>query len=101
LSIYRTTSGDGNYIKWFDLEAPKLYDKKSLGFACGISAKEFATPFTSDDKKVAAAISIQEKEAFPNELLMEQKLDEINKKIEELKSLMPATEEVTEETSQS
>ena len=41
LSIYRTNNANGVFQLWFEYANKDIFEKKSLGFACGISSAEF------------------------------------------------------------
>ena len=60
LSLYRTDSANGVFQKWFEYPNKNIYEKKLLGFACGISSSEFSSPFNTEKRILFSDMLIKE-----------------------------------------
>ena len=71
LSIYRTNGANGVFQKWFEYANKNIFEKKALGFACGISSAEFNGNFSTDKNILFHGMKIQEIELYPNNKIVE------------------------------
>lgn len=60
LTLYRTNGANGVFQKWFEYENKNIYEQKTLGFACGISAVEFNSPFNTEKRIIFSDMKIKE-----------------------------------------
>lgn len=81
LSFYRTNGANGILQKWFDYENKNIYEKKTLGFACGIAGTEFQGNFEGEKAVVFESMKIQKQELFPNNKIIDLQLEEMAKAI--------------------
>ena len=84
LSFYRTNGANGVFQKWFDYANKNVFEKKALGFACGIGGAEFQGNFTTDKQILFNGMKIQKVELFPNNKI-------IDLEIEQLRNLLATT----------
>ena len=75
LSFYRTNNANGVMQKWFEYANKNIYEKKSLGFACGIAGNEFNGNFATDKNILFNGMKIQKQELFPNNKIIDLQLD--------------------------
>ena len=88
LSIYRTNNANGVFQKWFDYANKNVFEKKVLGFACGIGGAEFQGNFTTNKNILFHGMKIQEQEPCPNYKVIDLRLDEILSRVEALSSII-------------
>lgn len=81
LSIYRTHNANGVFQKWFEYGNKDIFEKKALGFACGIGGAEFQGNFTTDKNILFYGMKIQKQELFPNNKIIDIQLEEILKSV--------------------
>ena len=79
LSVYRTDGANGIFQKWFDCPNKNIYEKKVLGFACGIAGTEFNGNFAAEKQVLFSGMKIQKVELFPNNKFVDLELDEIKR----------------------
>ena len=60
LSLYRTHSANGKFQLWFEHTNRNIYEKKLLGFACGIASSEFNSPFNTEKRILFSNMRIKE-----------------------------------------
>lgn len=60
LSLYRTDYANGKFQLWFEHANRNIYEQKTLGFACGIAASEFNSPFNTEKKILFSDMKIKE-----------------------------------------
>ena len=60
LSLYRTNNADGKFQLWFEHTNRNIYEKKLLGFACGIASSEFNSPFNTEKRILFSNMRIKE-----------------------------------------
>ena len=60
LSLYRTNNANGKFQLWFEHTNRNIYEKKLLGFACGIAASEFNSPFNTEKRILFSNMRIKE-----------------------------------------
>lgn len=75
LSFYRTNGANGVMQKWFEYANKNIYEKKALGFACGIAGNEFNGNFATDKNILFNGMKIQKQELFPNNKIIDLQLD--------------------------
>lgn len=81
LSFYRTNQANGIFQPWFEYANKNIYEKKALGFACGIAGNEFNGNFSSDKQILFHGMKIQKQELFPNNKIYDLQLDELKRMI--------------------
>lgn len=87
LSIYRTNAANGVFEKWFEYSNRNIYEKKALGFACGIGGAEFQGNFTTDKNILFHGMKIQKQELFPNNKIMDIQFDAMWNKLADLSNV--------------
>lgn len=81
LSFYRTNQANGIFQPWFEYANKNIYEKKALGFACGIAGNEFNGNFSSNKNILFHGMKIQKQELFPNNKIYDLQLDELKRMI--------------------
>ena len=71
LSFYRTHQANGIFQPWFEYSNRNIYEKKALGFACGIAGNEFNGNFSTNKNILFHGMKIQKQELFPNNKIAE------------------------------
>ena len=81
LSFYRTNNADGVYQYWFYVPKRHVLEGDCLGFAVGVSTDEFGAPFNTEQMKIFDGCKIQKKELFPNNKIIDLRLDALEARL--------------------